>query len=272
MTYYYRDLPLTEDDIARVAPSVMAAGAHDSRSARYVYVPTIEIVRGLLSEGFQVHSAQEAQCRTPDRQGYTKHLLRLRREGHLMHNGAAPEVILINSHDGSCRYRLMAGMFRFACANGLIVGDGYADVRVRHTGEALDEVIEGAYQVVSTHDRVAAAVETMSCVPLSQHEQQAFAKAALQLRFDGREAPISAERLLERRRAEDTASDLWTTFNVIQENVLAGRQRYISRTARGRRRNQVRPVKGIDQSTALNRALWTLAEAMAELKDHPVAD
>ena len=39
------------------------------------------------------------------------------------------------------------------------------------------------------------------------------------------------------------------------------------RTDRGYKRRTVREVSGIDQGKALNRALWTLTERMAELKE-----
>jgi hypothetical protein len=63
--------------------------------------------------------------------------------------GEAPEVILINAHDGSCAYKLMAGMFRFACANGIIVGEQWKPIHVPHKGrDTVAKVIEGTYEVV----------------------------------------------------------------------------------------------------------------------------
>src|SRR5699024_11228611 len=46
-------------------------------------------------------------------------ILRLRREGHI--NGQeVPEIILLNSHDGSSSYQMIPGIFRFVCTNGLV--------------------------------------------------------------------------------------------------------------------------------------------------------
>ncbi|MFZ8887334.1 MAG: DUF932 domain-containing protein, partial [Steroidobacteraceae bacterium] len=56
---------------------------------------------------------------------------------------------------------------------------------------------------------------------------------------------------------------LWNTYNVIQENLLKGGQR--GRATTGRRMT-TRPVTGIQQDVKLNRALWSLAEKMADLK------
>jgi hypothetical protein len=54
----------------------------------------------------------------------------------------------------------------------------------------------------------------------------------------------------------------------VQENVIRGGLSAVARDENGRRLRRVstRQVKGIDQDVKLNRALWQLAEKMAELK------
>ena len=43
---------LTEDEMRRIAPSIFATSAHESRSERFQPIPTIEVLRGLGKEGF----------------------------------------------------------------------------------------------------------------------------------------------------------------------------------------------------------------------------
>ena len=70
----------------------------------------------------------------------------------------------------------------------------------------------------------------------------------------------SLNRLLYPRRYDDNAHDLWTTFNVAQENVIRGGLSGIARDAQNRRRRTTtRQVNGIDQDVRLNKALWVLA-------------
>ena len=73
-------------------------------------------------------------------------------------------------------------------------------------------------------------------------------------------------------RADDRANDLWTTLNVIQENVMRGglsARASASMDQHGRwRRGRVvttRAVNNIDQGVKLNRALWVLGARMAGL-------
>ena len=57
------EYPLSDDQIRRVAPSIFAEAAHESRSARYTYIPTIEVLNGLRNEGFQPFMACQTRVR-----------------------------------------------------------------------------------------------------------------------------------------------------------------------------------------------------------------
>lgn len=268
---------LSEDELRRVVPSVFAETAHDSRSDRYTYLPTIDVVRGLCSEGFAPVFACEAKSRDATKLGYTKHMLRFRRDYGDRFDNDVPEVILINSHDGSTSYQIVAGVFRFVCCNGLVLGDTYGEVRVRHTGDAISEVIEGSYEVIDTAEKAMVSVDQLKAIDLQPAEREAFGEAALSIRYldekTGQvESPITVDQLLRPRRDADQGSSLWTTFNSVQENMLRGGLRGRRRDANNRiRRARTREIKGIDQNVKLNRALWTLTERMAELKGQPIA-
>ena len=140
------DYPLSDDQIRRVAPSIFAEAPHDSRSERYAYIPTAAVLAELRKEGFEPFMAAQTRVRHDDRRDYTKHMIRLRHASQI--NGAeANEIVLLNSHDGTSSYQMLAGMFRFVCSNGLVCGDTVADVRVPHKGDVAGSVIEGAFEV-----------------------------------------------------------------------------------------------------------------------------
>lgn len=256
--------PLSDEQIARVAPSIFAQGAHDSRSERYTYIPTIDVLNGLRNEGFQPFMVCQTRVRNLDKQEHTKHMIRLRHADQI--NGReANEIILLNSHDGSSSYQMLAGMFRFVCANGMVCGDMIGDIRVPHKGNVVDRVIEGAFTVLDSFDVAAEQREDMQHVTLNEGEQRALANAALALKYDteATPAPITEDQILMPRRFEDRKGDLWTTFNRIQENLTKGGLRGRSKTGRT---TTTRAVTGIDQDVKLNRALWVLAEQMKALK------
>lgn len=257
--------PLSDDQLRRVAPSVFADAAHGSRSERYTYIPTATVLDGLRREGFQPFMVTQARVRDEGKREHTKHMLRLRHASQIKDSEAA-EVVLINSHDGTSAYQMVAGMYRFVCSNGLVCGDTLGEVRVPHKGKIVDQVIEGAFDILDGFELVRESRNEMRALTLAPEEAQAFARAALTLKHEpdaSKPAPITENQLLQPRRAADTPADLWSTFNRIQENVIAGG--LPARAANGRRQS-TRPVQGIDQNIKLNRALWTLAEEMRRLK------
>lgn len=268
---------LTENDLMQLAPSVFATTAHHSRSARFAPIPTIEVVRGLAKEGFVCVGAKQCIVRDESKHAFAKHLLRFRQQNAVTAynvGGTVPEILLKNANDGSSVYDLFAGLFRIQCMNSLVaLQEGISSVKVKHVGkDIVGQVIEGTYRVVDDTKLALAAPADWAQLKLEREEEQAFAEAARIARFGDAEGavntPITANQLLIARRTGDQANDLWTTFNRVQENVIRGGLSgiVIDPETRRRRRMTTRAVNGIDQDVKLNRALWTLANRMAELK------
>lgn len=147
----------------------------------------------------------------------------------------------------------------------MVCGEITSDIRVRHNGNVVGEVIEGAFKVLDSFEAITHQREAMQAITLNSGEQAAFAHAALQLKYDVEEAPapVTEQQILTARRFEDRKDDMWGTFSRVQENLLKGGLR--GRNSAGRQ-TTTRQVNGIDQSVKLNRALWILAEEMRKLK------
>lgn len=265
---------LTNEQLQAAVPSIFAMEAHESRSARFAPVPTVTVLDGLRTEGFEPFSAVQARSRVEGKAEYTKHMLRLRHRSLTNTEGDAFEIVLVNANDGTSAYQMIPGFFRFVCDNGLMTGQTFNEVKVRHSGNAIGEVIEGAYRVLEDAPLVADQVSRWKSITLRDSERGALAEAAHALRFPEahdeevtKQAPINAQALLSPRRSADRATDLWTAFNVVQENTIKGGLRGRVLDANGRiARRTTREVAGIDQNRSLNRALWMLTERMAEIK------
>jgi hypothetical protein len=257
------DRPLSNDEIAQVAPSTLAQAAHESRSARYSYIPTIDVLDALRKEGFQPFMVCQTRVRNEGMRDYTKHMLRLR-HAEQIDGKEANEIVLLNSHNGTSSFQLVGGCFRFVCQNGMVCGDTIADIRVPHKGDVVGEVIEGAFRMLDSFEAATEQREGMMASVLDEGEQSAFARAALALRYDeGRPAPVTERQLLAPRRVEDRAPDIWSTFSRVQENMIRGGLH--GRNANGRP-TTTRAVTGIDQNIKLNRALWVLADELRRLR------
>lgn len=266
--------PLTIDQIAQACPAVLAEDKHSSRSDRYTYVSTVDVVQAMAKEGFQPHSIMQGGSKDEGKRAFTKHLIRFRHPDAVTSKGQAYETVMLGSHDGTTSTQLYGGFLRFACKNGTIFFDGEAtQIKVPHVGNIVDKVIEGAFTVVGQGQIATDHVSNFRQIALSRDEQMALAESALALRFepeDGKAAPITADKLLHVRRTDDRDNDLWTTFNVLQENILRGGIGYQAvRNINGQDRRvnaSTREVRSVDGNVHLNRSLWVLAEAMAKIK------
>jgi hypothetical protein len=252
---------LSNEQIAYHAPSVMASEAHESRGERYSFIPTIQVIDGLRAEGFQPYEIRQTKVRDAGKREHTKHMVRMRHASSIVAD-EVPEIILLNSHDGSSSYQIMSGVFRFVCSNGLIAGDMFNNIRVRHTGNVVGDVIEGATRVLEDAKQIGSRIGDYKSITLDRDEQMAFATSALQIRW-GDDHPVHAGNMLLPNRWQDQKNDLWTVYNRVQENMLKGG--VAGRSSTGRR-TTTRAVGGVTENVKLNKALWTLADTMAALK------
>jgi hypothetical protein len=282
---------LSEDRIRTLAPSVFASAPHGSRSDRFAFVPTYDVVRGLETQGFFPVAAQEIVTRDASRRGFAKHLIRFRQENAPVVAGTALELVMINGHDGSTRYKFFAGAYRFVCANGLMVGKTFGEFSAMHTGNVVEECIRESFRVASFFPKVVQNIGAMESVRVDVNEQLRFASAALLAKYnptgeEGVHVPLLPAQILRPRRTEDARApyastpkeDLYTTYNVIQENLVRGGIPGVSVNAETgrRRRTRSRAIESIDGAVDLNQKLWDLATKMAEANgakfDKPSAD
>jgi hypothetical protein len=278
------------DELRRKVPSAFQSQPHHSRSHRYAFVDTGDVIKGMLTAGYVPYFAVQSRSRTVDKQDYTKHMIKFGHPDNMggLHVGdSLPLLAMINSHDGSSAYELESALFRLVCSNGLMVaGKQFSSVKVYHKGNIVDNVIDGSYQVIQESEKALTASVQWGQLQLTDGEQKLFADAVHDVRFadsDGKiTTPIKAEQLLQARRAHDgiqtagyrlggvygfAKTDLWHTLNVVQENVIKGGLHGVRNPGtRERRRVTTRQVNGIDQDVRLNKAIWMFAEKLAEMK------
>jgi hypothetical protein len=269
--------PLSNEEIQKVAPSVFSGQAYHKMSSRYATIPTIDVVDALRSAGFQPVKASQSMVRLEDKTNFAKHNIRFRSTNlNITDKGDFfPEVSLTNSFDGSSSYILNLAMMVVRCLNGLVVADSFVNaVRIRHVGDILNRVVLDTNDLISNAPKLAETVKLWKTITLSAPEQMALATSAHTLRFDEGSrlaVAITPDQMLKPRRYDDNGNSLWDVFNRVQEGSVRGGLRGLDNGGTEVRRVRTREVKGIDQSTKLNKALWSLAEKMAELKGAAIA-
>ena len=268
---------LSTDELRRIAPSIFAETARPGVSRRYTFVSTAQVVGLLEAEGWSPVRATEQRVRLENRQGFQMHELRFARRSDLANESfqvgdTRPELILQNAHDGTRAYRIDAGLYRLVCRNGLTVADAqFAHVAIRHVDVSADRFVAVAQAVAEGTPRVLEVVSRWRAVQLGEAGRQEFARRAIALRWDAEQTAtrlVTPGRLLNPVRYDDRATDLWTTFNVVQEHLSRGGVRYAGHVPAAAGavfpthfvRNTTRPVVSLTESQKLNKALWALAE------------
>jgi hypothetical protein len=189
-------------------------------SHRYTHIPTTEIVNTIRDAGWEFSSGTARKGRTPERIAHAAHVLRFSNPSLPMVNDNRIEAVLLNSHDGSTAFELGFGIYRLACANGLVVRTAtVGSIRLVHSGLNIENVFTAARSLVDRAPQVAEIVRGWSGMMLSPEQQMEMASRMATARWG--ERLVGAD-LLTPRRGEDTRSDLWTSFNRAQEAVIRG--------------------------------------------------
>lgn len=261
---------LSDEQIRKQCPSVFAEHPAEGASARYTFVPTHKVIKEMGDIGWEVVEAkQQFSRKRPDRAEFAPHMVRLRHkeQGLIEVGGSHIEAIIINSHDRTKRLRLLGGVFKWVCTNGLAVGEHmFPEQEITHIDRASGELIAAACALIGRLGMIKDSIDHMRKRPLKADERTDFAARALAMRYPSDLAvpPIQADQLLETRRNEDVSHDLWTTFNVIQENIIRGGIKGLTKIPVGQdqfveRWVTTQPITNIQRNIEINRALWDIA-------------
>lgn len=243
-------------------PALQSSGVAPHLSSRYVRIDSNAVIAALHEEGFQLFSARQdkVRARNPD---FARHELDLRHPDFdrlTLSDGTVPRMLFINSHNGTTRAKFMLGMYRYICSNGVVIGNTWASGSMPHVGDDAKQVVQRIREASKLLGDVVKSAQKMSKKDLTRAQQLELATAAMKVRH-GEDGPqrYDPQLLLTPMRAEDVGSDLWRTFNRIQENGT--KTKMVGLTTNGRRVTS-RGINNISADHAWNQGLWQLAEAL----------
>ena len=106
-----------------------------------------------------------------------------------------------------------------------------ADYTIQHKGKDIKyDILEAARDITNNFEKSKIEIDKMKGTDLEPIEHEILAESSLIVKYRENEAPINPKSLLSINRWDDRKKDLWTTFNVIEENVMKGGQKGISKT------------------------------------------
>jgi len=256
---------LSNQELRLQAPALFTEEPHFEASDKYHFVSTIDVINEIKSLNWYPTSVQQSSVKDEDKEGYQKHLVRFRHFDDLLNpKENAVELLLFNSHDRSTAFSISAGIYRFVCANGLVIADSvFESYKIKHIGDRFNDIHTAIDKITSYKPQLQQKIDTFESITLSQIEQESFARSSLPLRFE-KYLEVDYKDLLIPHRDEDTKDDLYTTLNVIQENLLRGNIPGVNNTT-GRRFTS-REITSIGKDVDVNQGLWDIAERIASIK------
>ena len=266
--------PVTIEQMERIAPAIFATEPAASTSDQYRFVPTTEILYGLMDNGFVPVQARQNRTLKEGAEQHAKHMIRFQHEDFMKDisevGDEIPELVLYNSHNGKSSYQLMMGIFRLICSNGMVVmSESINKTRVLHRGpeQMVGDVIEASFEVVKEAPKVMAQIEEWKAIEFNEEEKTDYATIAFALRKSKLEVPTS--QLLSHSRMADKGDDVWRTMNRVQENIIRGKIR--GETGQtdwyGRpKTRRVSAIKSVEADTKFNKELWLMTEKAVLLK------
>jgi hypothetical protein len=225
-----------------MAPAIFATEpASYINQKLYTFTPTTGIIDQMNGQGWQLTKVQQSQSKSALRKDYGIHIVRFQHPDIYIkdENGgveARPEIVVINSHDGTKPLQFEAGLFRLVCENGLVLKtQDFGGFKERHTKFTLDSLKEKIEEKMSIMNKTVGTISRWAGKDMSAAERRAFATEALKPRRDA-----------------DKANTLWHTFNRVQENLIKGGYQMNNRTARA--------ITNPMEDMVLNQGLWQIAD------------
>ncbi|GAX87026.1 conserved hypothetical protein [Lebetimonas natsushimae] len=258
-------MPLSNEILKEKAGSIFATSPSFEVSDKYAFIPTIEVVDMFRANSWYPVEAKESFVRLSKNKGYQKHLIRFRHISDFLSNDEeAVEIVLTNSHNRTSSFIIQAGVFRFICANGLVVANNlFEKISIRHIGFKEIEVKRAIERIVASIEKINERISLYKQIELSNDEQLSLARASKIIRFKPYQQ-IELDYLLRPHRKEDENNDLWRVFNRIQENVIRGGVK--GKNIFTGRNFTSKPVKSIDSLISINEKLFDLTDKFASIK------
>jgi hypothetical protein len=262
---------LSQDQLFDLVPAAFTPSPAPKTTKHYDYVDTMQAVEILQDHGFQPVYAKQKPSRKRGNIPFASHLIAFAQD--IDDAPHRPEILLWNSHDASQSLRLLSGLYRFACDNGIVCGQGL-QAKLRHDGGQTAGFEKLVIDQAQNMPKAMAKAETMQAINLDPKQQQDFAAKALDLRWqcatnatwDSSGSFWDAQTMhqaLAPKRIADAPQNLWTVYNRLQEVIIGGQVSLLSVTAKGAKNRQAKAVESLKETVRLNQGLWDLADALA---------
>lgn len=227
-------------------------------SKHYQTMDTRILVEEILKlEMFELVSISTKKGRKPKSDGRGVHVVKLRSIKTVQVNGddLKPEIVIMNSYDGTCPLKVYVGIYRIICSNGLVIATKeFGQFSVRHMGTPADAAFEVAMGFLDQLKIVVDKQQEMATVTLSDEQVENFTRQAIALRWQNVTPDANLDGFAKVVRPEDEGNSLWVVYNRVQEELTKAENVKLEGMKR-----KGRPLKSAVADTVFQQKLFELA-------------
>ena len=221
-TYKTTDL----NSLLATLPATANETIHSRCTPRYSLVSTKRVAESLLANSeWKLMGGKQGGTRIVGMEHYTRHSVLFSRPDlgdDIL--GVTPFIQFQNAHAGRGAAQARIGLYRSVCLNELMFGAAMeVKCSARHTGTAEDNILQAIQLVACRIPDTMQQIREWSKFDTTMDQRVELAEVGLTARFgeDRAKWAVDADAVLSNcRREEDRGYDLWTTLNVVQENIL----------------------------------------------------
>lgn len=234
-----------------------------SMSAKYQLFDSREVAEKVEALGFNFTGMSIQKVRKPENMGYQKHVMIFDVEQFDSENKL--QLLVKNSYNGMSCLEFDLGIYRFVCANGLVIGDNYFNYSFKHYKRFADQLDEAYYMIKHVTPNLIDNVVTLQKHEYSILEEKDFTEKALLLRHDSADI-VSPDFSFLPKREEDKAHNVYTLYNRMQEYMMKGGYPIMQKPkheGQEPKYRKAKPITNIDLTYHVNKNMWDYATELA---------
>ena len=144
---------MTLDEAIKKVPAI-GQTQHKRMSEKYQIIQTKDVLEGFLAEGFQIQKAGGAHINSA-KDPFGRHSVtlihpKLKFKG----SGDYFTVNIDNSYNGQCAFRIVLGIHRLVCENGLRAMVADTSATMRHIGDDVQDLVKDVLFQMKTKIRM----------------------------------------------------------------------------------------------------------------------
>ena len=165
--------PLTNEQLKNIAPTLFTNEPHFDVSDKYHFISTIDVIEEIRFHNWYPVNVNVANVRDIKKETFQQHCVRLRHFEDLLNpKDNAVELLLFNSHDRTKAFSISAGIFRFVCANGLVISDSvFETYKIKHLGVRDNDVANAVANITAIKPKLMEKINKLESIKLNQNEK-----------------------------------------------------------------------------------------------------